>query len=40
MLFHYCSLLSDRESEQEIEQLAASLERDEIRIAEQQIPTK
>jgi len=33
-LFHYCSLLSDRESEQEIDKIATLLEKEETRIAE------
>lgn len=39
-LFHYCSLLTERESETEIDKLAASLEREENRIIDVNQPTK
>jgi len=39
-LFHYCSLLSDRESEQEIERIAANLEKEELRMFEKYCPHK
>ncbi len=39
-LFHYCSLLTERESETEIERLAAQLEREENRIVDTNVTTR